>query len=234
MTRTLLLDNTLHPHLFGLARRWAHHLRGVPTDIVHAPSSRRLPDVRDYTHLVLTGSEASIQRWTPWMEREAECVRRAAGAGLRVLGSCFGHEMLVAALSGRDCVRRAEVPEIGWTSLEIVARDELLSGVPNPWIVFSFHLAEVATPIQAPWRVLARSARCETQILRFGDAPVWGIQGHPEISRRAAELATRAYLLLARRRGGVPRTSLRGMPADDQVFRDVTERFLAVAERRSG
>ncbi len=227
--RVLLLDNTLHPRLFILARRWQAHLAGRATDVVHAPTASELPCAGDYTHLVLTGSEASIARWTAWMEREAECVREAAACGLRVLGSCFGHEMLVAALSGRGHIRRAAGPEIGWRSLEVLARDELLSGVPDTWTVFSFHMDEVAVPLPPPWRVLARSAGCEAEVIRFGDAPIWGIQGHPEISRRTAEFAARAYLLLAHRRGGVPRPTRRGVGACDQTLRGVVERFLGAA-----
>jgi GMP synthase (glutamine-hydrolysing) len=232
--RVLLLDNTLHPRLFILAKRWEQHLRGVAVDVVHAPSARELPEVRAYTHLVLTGSEASILRPAPWMAREAEAVREATMAGLRVLGSCFGHQMLVSALSGSECLRRATRPEVGWTRIEVLADDELLRGLPNPWTVFSFHFDEVVAPPPHPWRVLGRSHDCATQILRFGEAPVWGIQGHPEISRRTAELATRAYLLLARRRGGVPRATLRRSPADDQAFFALVERFLADGEDRGG
>ncbi len=230
--RALLLDNTLHPRLFVLAKRWARHLPGVT--VVHAPSARDLPEVRAYTHLVLTGSEASILRPAPWMAREAEAVREATEAGLRVLGSCFGHQMLVSALSGPENLRRAADAEVGWTPIEIVADDELLRGLPNPWTMFAFHFDEVVAPPPRPWRVLGRSHDCEAQILRFGEAPVWGIQGHPEISRRATELAARAYLFLARRRGDMHRAPLQRPPAGDQVFSALIERFLAGGEGRSG
>ena len=78
MARVLVLDNTLHPRLFALGRRWAGGLGEASVDIVRVPLAGSLPNVRGYTHLVLTGSEASIPRWTAWMQREAECVREAA------------------------------------------------------------------------------------------------------------------------------------------------------------
>jgi len=169
----------------------------------------------------------------PWVDGEAELVRRAAASGVRILGSCFGHQMLVRALSGPECIARAAHPEVGWTPLEIVADDELLRGVPNPWTVFSFHFDEVVDA-PAPWRVLARSRDCATQILRYGDRPIWGIQAHPEISRRTAEFATRAYLLLACHRGGVPRATLRCPPADDQAFFALVSRFVGADAAWSG
>ncbi len=192
-----------------------------------------MPAIDGFTHLVLTGSEASILRWAPWMTREAELVRAAADNDVRMLGSCFGHQMLVAALCGREALQRAARPEVGWTALDVVGRDELTDGLPNPWTVFSFHFDEVAAPPPPPWRVLARSHDCGTQIIRWGSAAVWGIQGHPEISRRTAELATRAYLLVARRRGGVPRTTLQRSPADDQAFAGLVGRFLGGAACKS-
>ena len=229
--RVLLLDNTLHPRLFILAKRWSRLLGSAYVDVVHAPTMRVLPDLTAYTHLVVAGSEASILQWAPWMEREAEAVREGAALGLRMLGSCFGHQMLVASLSGVQYLRRSPHPEVGWIAVEIIGEDELLLGVPNPWTVFSFHLDEVAAPPPSPWRILARSGDCPTQILRFGDAPVWGIQAHPEISRRAAEVATRSYLLLARRRGGAPRRPLRRPAAGDQAFLTLVDRFLGDGAR---
>jgi GMP synthase-like glutamine amidotransferase len=230
--RVLLLDNTLHPRLFILAKRWGRPLRGVDVDVVHAPSACRLPDVGDYTHVILTGSEASILTPAPWMEREACAVREAAAAGVRVLGSCFGHQMLVYTLAWRRFLGRSARREVGWTPVEIVADDELLRGLPNPWTVFSFHFDEVVTPLPPPWRVLARTRDCAAQILRWGDAPVWGIQAHPEISRRTAELATRVVLLATQHRGGMPHAALR-RPRDGQIFFNLVGRFLGGEAGRS-
>jgi GMP synthase-like glutamine amidotransferase len=228
--RVLLLDNTLHPRLFILAKRWARQLPGVAVDVVHAPTAPALPDVGGYSHLILTGSEASILAPAAWMEREADAVRAAAAGGVRVLGSCFGHQMLVSSLAGPRFLRRAAHPEIGWTSVEILGDDELTRGLPNPWTVFSFHLHEVVAPLPAPWRILARTRDCAVEMVRWGDAPVWGIQAHPEISRRTAEFATRAVFLAVRRRGGVPRAALR-RPSDGQAFAGLVDRFLAGGTR---
>ncbi|MDD5646963.1 MAG: hypothetical protein PHW86_07320, partial [Candidatus Bipolaricaulis sp.] len=108
----LVLDNTLHPKLFSLGRRWAARLpHDVCVDIVHAPSALDLPDIDEYTHLILSGSQASVLRPSTWIRREAELVRMAADAGVRILGSCFGHELLVSSLSGPSYLRRAAKPE---------------------------------------------------------------------------------------------------------------------------
>jgi GMP synthase-like glutamine amidotransferase len=92
----------------------------------------------------------------PWVDGEAELVRRAAASGVRVLGSRFGHQMLVRALSGPGYVERAVNTEVGWTPLEFVVGSELLRGVPNRWTLFSFHFGEVSGA-PAPWPIFARS-----------------------------------------------------------------------------
>jgi len=228
--RVLVLDNTLHPKLFSLGRRWAARLpEDVYVDVVHAPSALDLPDIEEYTHLVLSGSQASVLRAPTWVRREAEFVRTAADIGVRILGSCFGHELLVASLSGPSYLRRAAKPEIGWTSLDIVEKDPLLQDIPTPWTVFAAHIVEVVSP-PPPWRVLARSRRCATHVLRYGEKPIWGIQAHPEIIRRSSEFAMRAHLLATQRWGGMPRTTWRRVPADLQAIRGLVTRFLADGE----
>ncbi|MDD5264204.1 MAG: type 1 glutamine amidotransferase [Candidatus Bipolaricaulis sp.] len=227
-SRVLLLDNTVHSRLFPLGERWAARLTSAArVDRVNASSAPRLPDVRDYTHLVLTGSEASVLKPPQWVRREAELVRTAAGSGVPILGSCFGHELLVWALSGPGYVARAARPEFGWTSVRIVERDSLLCGIPSPWTVFAFHVAEVVSP-PPPWRVLASSRKCATHVLRYGEKPIWGVQAHPEITRRSSEFALRAHLLVTQRRGGLPRTTWRRAPADLQAVSALVANFLDV------
>ncbi len=226
----LLLDNTLHPGLLPLGKRWAVRLASAArVDVVHAPTARELPDIRDYTHLILTGSEASVLKPPSWVRREAELVRTAADGDVRILGSCFGHELLVWALSGPESLTRAARPEFGWTSVDIVERDSLLCDVPSPWTVFAFHVVEVVSPPR-PWRVLATSRRCATHILRYGERPIWGIQAHPEITRRSSEFALRAHLLVTQHRGGLPRTTWGRVPADLPAVSALMTRFLT-AER---
>ncbi|MEN6370249.1 MAG: type 1 glutamine amidotransferase [Thermotogota bacterium] len=226
VTRVLLLDNTVHPRLFPLGKRWAARLASeASVAVVRAPTTRTLPDVRDYTHLVLTGSEASLLKPPAWVHREAELVRTATDGDVRILGSCFGHELLVWALSGPEYLTWAARPEMGWTSVDIVERDSLLRDVPSPWTVFAFHVAEVVSP-PPPWRVLARSSRCATHVLRYGEKPIWGLQAHPEITQRSSEFAMRAHLLVTQRQGGLPRTTWRRVPAGLQTFAALVTHFL--------
>ena len=223
--RLLLLDNAIHRRLLHPYRHWAQHVRAIPFDLVNVPSGCSIPSIDNYTHLLVAGSETSIVEPKSWFEPEAETIRAAVRRRLPVLGSCFGHQMLVYALSGPESLARAARPEIGWTALQILQDDDLLAGLPNPWHAFSYHFDEVVDPPN-PWRVLARSRDCATQVLRYEDLPVWGIQAHPEMPFLKACLFLGLYRLLVPRRRHV--VLQQGRPTnEDRVTNRIVARFLA-------
>jgi len=179
--RILILDGSINRSVYRPVEQWGRYLDGMPFDAVHLPTHQPVPSLDRYTHILLTGSEASFEEPDAWFDVEADIVRDAVDRGLAVLGSCFGHEMLVWALSGPDYVRRAPIPELGWVAIEIVEADPLIANLSSPWHTFAAHLDEVVDP-PPPWRILAANDVCAVQAIRFGDRPVWGIQPHPETS----------------------------------------------------
>jgi len=225
VTRVLILDASLHRDVYRPDEHWRALLGAVPADAVHLPSGRAIPPLDGYTHLIVTGSEASIVEPADWYEPAAETVRRAAGAGLRVLGSCWGHQLLALALSGPAFVRRSPTPEVGWIEVQRTERDELLADLPDRWFVFASHFDEVVDP-PAPWRALARSPRCAVQAMRWGDRPVWGVQAHPEIDPPTARVLLEGFLRYAPRHTAVVRPALAAAPRDDRTARPLVARFL--------
>jgi GMP synthase-like glutamine amidotransferase len=189
--RVLVLDGSIDRSVYRPVEQWARYLDAVRFDAVHLPSNVPVPSLDRYTHVLLTGSEASFERPEAWFETEADIVRDAVDRGLAVLGSCFGHQMLAWALSGPECVRRAPTPEVGWVAIDIVKADPLVADLPNPWHTFAAHLDEVVAP-PAPWCILAANDACAVQAMRYGDRPVWGIQPHPETSPEEAVFQMKA------------------------------------------
>jgi len=195
--RVLVLDNSTEHAVYRPVDEWARNFAGVPFDAVSVPLGEPIPPLDGYTHLLLTGSHASASEPAePWFEAEADVVRAAADRGLAILGSCFGHQLLAWALSGPSHVRRAPMPELGWTAVDILLKDSLFAGVASPWHTFAAHLDEVVDP-PTPWRVLAANESCAVQAMRYGDRPIWGIQPHPETrpdeARRQMERALTRY-----------------------------------------
>jgi len=225
MGRVLILDGSIYRDIYRPTEHWRALLGKNPSDSVHLPSGEAVPPLERYTHLIVAGSEASIVRPEPWFEVEADAVRRAAELGLAILGSCFGHQMLARALSGIGFVAASPTPEIGWIPVEVTATDALLADVAPRFWVFASHFDEVRDP-PAPWRVLARSAGCRVQAMRYGDRPIWGIQAHPEITPSDARILIEGFLRYAPQLAPQLRPALAAEPHDDGAAPDLVRRFL--------
>jgi len=223
----LIVDNAVHRFLFNPCWHWKAHLKGIDTQTVNVPSGAAIPPLDSFTHVILTGSRTSILEPKPWFEAEAELIREAVDRGIPILGSCFGHQMLVYALSGLEFLRQSDLPEVGWAEIEMVESDPLFEGLPNPWSTFVHHFDEAVDP-PAPWRKLGRTGHCDTHVLRFGDRPVWGIQPHPEISSRKARLFLRFMLLFGRKPVPHILRALRATPPRNDVAATVLRRFLSI------
>ena len=223
----LIADNAAHRFLFNPSWDWKARLKGIETETVNVPSGAAIPPLDGFTHVILAGSRTSILQPKPWFEEEAELIREAVDRGIPILGSCFGHQMLVYALSGSGFLQRADPPEIGWAEIEMVESDPLFDGLPNPWSTFVCHFDEAVDPPE-PWRKLGRTRRCDTHVLRYGDQPVWGIQPHPEISSRKAKLFVRFMLLFGRKPVRHILRALHTTPPRNDVADTVLRRFLSI------
>ncbi|MFO8072185.1 MAG: type 1 glutamine amidotransferase [Polyangia bacterium] len=229
--RVLILDGSIWPEIYRPTAEWRALLGEVPSDSVRISAGESVPDPSRYSHLIFTGSEASITKPEPWFEAGAEAIRRGAELGMPILGSCFGHQLLVRTLSGERCVAPCAEPELGWLQVEITARDELLDGLPDPFWVFVAHFDEVPDPPR-PWRVLARSDGCAVQAMRLGDRPIWGIQAHPEITPEDGRVLLEGFCRKAPDKAELVRPALEMQSRDDGVAAEIARRFLAAGPAR--
>lgn len=147
------------------------------------------PDSLDgYDGVFLSGSPHGAYEDIPFIHAEHELIERAAEMQLPVLGICFGSQILASALCGRDQVFRRDTCEIAYKDLPMTdsARGDLLfDDLGNSLHMFVWHNDEVRAN-HPDMSVLAYSDDCPNQIWRWRDAPIWGIQGHPEITRTQA------------------------------------------------
>ncbi len=229
--RVLIVDNAVHRFAFKPAWHWKGHLKGIQTRTFNVPSGHPAPDLDAFTHVILTGSEASILDPKSWFDAEAEMIREAVQQGIPILGSCFGHQMLVYALSGPQFLRRSQPPEIGWATIEMTGDDLLFDGLPNPWTTFVYHFDEVVDP-PAPWVKLGRTKYCDTHVLRYGEHHAWGIQAHPEISSRKAKFFLQAALVMGKKPVRHVLRALQTAPPRNDAADRILDRFLAVSPAR--
>lgn len=149
----------LGPEVPGLS------VAAVPVAEANAP----LPDPASFDGFVVSGSRWSAYDPEPWIGRLADWLRGAVAGGRPVLGICFGHQILAAALGGRVARR-------GWrVGVGVVAAPGLpgLSGLRG----HLWHQDQVvAVPPGA--RVVAAYAGCPVGALDYGRA--LSVQWHPE------------------------------------------------------
>lgn len=122
-------------------------------------------------------------------------LREVAEVGHPTFGSCFGYQLLVAALGGR-VAHDAESGEVGAYDVDLTddgRADSLFSSLPDRFVAQMGHLDRVVD-LPAGVRNLVRSDLCPYQALRVDGSPVWATQFHPELDQAANLHRYRAYI----------------------------------------
>jgi GMP synthase-like glutamine amidotransferase len=223
--RVAIIDNSINPSVYKPVEHWAAFLQ-APFASFRAPDGR-LPDLeKGFTHLILTGSEASIVEREDWVGSEVEFVRDALERGFPTLGSCYGHQLLALALCGPAHVRRCRRPEIGWHPIAVREKSGLL-GKEGIAYAFSSHFDEVIG-LDERFRVLASSADCPVQAFELKGRPAWGIQFHPEIDIPAAREYLQNLVDLGLETSPLFAEALGMSPRDSGLIRGIVRHFLGI------
>jgi GMP synthase-like glutamine amidotransferase len=233
MTRNVnvaIVDNSINPSIYTPVAHWSAFLECR----WQAFTARefQFPNLDDaFTHLILTGSEASILERERWVDEEVKLTLEAVGRNLPVLGSCWGHQLLVLALAGPAYLQRSESPEIGWIPVAIT-EDNTLMGKKGLEYVFSSHFDEVVD-LGDEFRVFASSEKCRVHAFQWGESPVWGIQSHPEMSIPDAQRYLRENVESKKKSFSHYRRALDSIPRDTGIIHAVIQNFLGHGESGS-
>jgi len=229
-SRLLIVDLSVNPAVYRPVQHWRPHVEalGVPVDVFRPADGKAPAELAPYSHAILTGSEASILADTGWIVRACELTRALAERGAKLLGSCFGHQMLARALSGREFVRRTPTPEFGWVELRKRGggtRDPLADALPARCHVYTSHFDEVF-PAPPGWDIVADTAGCACAVMRHAGGRSWGIQPHPEIDVEEGSALQASYLVSMPERREVLEAGWHPEPRDDRITAAVVRAFL--------
>ncbi|XP_062212067.1 gamma-glutamyl peptidase 5-like [Phragmites australis] len=186
-------------------------------------------EAASFDGFVISGSCSDAHGDEPWILALAELIRRLHAAGKRILGVCFGHQILCRALGGRTG-RSSKGWDIGVNCIHPTAAAARLFAplkLPIHMPVIEFHQDEVwELPPKA--EVLARSDKTGVEMFRFGDG-VMGVQGHPEYSKdilmSIADRLLRRNLILDCQ-VGVAKASFDVRQPDKDLWKKVCRGFL--------
>ncbi len=161
---------------------------GKKAEFVRVPKIAKIPSLSGYSHIIVSGSEASAVEDNIWDGMLAEAINEIVRLKKPLLGICYGHQFLTRAISGKACVRKSLTPEFGWGEIRLTKageRSDLFKGIIEPYCMLS-HYDEVCNlPIE--YKVLAYTSRCEVHAYRYKNLPVWGVQFHPEYGIRESD-----------------------------------------------
>ena len=180
MNRILFLDNSLPNDHYRPLIYWEPLLL-FPYDLFRVSEGLWPHELDSYSHILITGSAASVLDDTEWMQTEVDLIRKAVNQGKVILGSCFGHQLIARSLFGMDAVRIRENPEIGWPDIQIISGDPLFGESGRTLHSFIFHYDEVCGLPEEKATIIARSKECDVLIFKVKDRPVWGVQPHFEM-----------------------------------------------------
>jgi GMP synthase-like glutamine amidotransferase len=218
-----IVDNSIDPSIYRPVEHWGKFL-DVPVESFRAPEGRFPGLEGDFSHFILTGSEASILERDAWVEDEAGFIREAVARGCPILGSCYGHQLIALALGGPDRVQRAPRPEVGWYPIDILVKSDVL-GEEGRAYAFCSHFDE-AVGLVPDFHVLASTSACPIQAFKVAGRPVWGIQFHPEIDIPDARQFLRSLVGLGLPTSAFFEDALRAEPRDSGLIRTIVRRFL--------
>lgn len=88
----------------------------IPVQIFFPENDGHVPvNAKDYSGIVLLGSQRCVNDPLPWIHREMALVHNAFAWDIPVLGHCFGGQLMAKTLGAP--VRRNVWPNIGWSAL---------------------------------------------------------------------------------------------------------------------
>jgi GMP synthase (glutamine-hydrolysing) len=141
------------------------------------PGDLSLEEIRAFgpAGIVLSGGPASV------LDADSPDVDPGVfGLGIPVLGICYGLQLLVLRLGGR--VEASDDREYGRAHLKIERADPLLDGL-SPAVEHVVWMSHGDRVLSLPdgFEVIASSGNSPFAAVRHPDAPIWGLQFHPEV-----------------------------------------------------
>jgi len=141
---------------------------------------QRLPVAGAADAYVITGSRHSVYDELPWIKRLAVFLDGEIKAGKKVVGICFGHQLLAHFLGGE--VRPAASGwEVGVKETQICEQSGWMQPASDRINLLSSHKDQV-TMLPGGARIFASSANCRIAGFTMGDNVIT-FQGHPEFRK---------------------------------------------------
>jgi GMP synthase (glutamine-hydrolysing) len=169
--------------------------RIIPYDLLK--NTPTIEEIRRYDALMIGGSgEYYVSKGNlPGYEKVLDTLRAVVEHGHPTFASCFGFQLLVAALAGEISYDEQNM-EVGTYELTLTKsgqEDELFGRLPRNFLAQLGHKdrVEVVPPSVLN---LAINANSPSQSIRVPGKPIWATQFHPELSAGENRRRFRQYI----------------------------------------
>ena len=187
MVRILVIDNNIDPppgcaDIVQCLEQAGGPQAEVSVTVKRGPEQQIGKEHSDWDAVVVSGSKTEILDNAPWISAQMEFLKSLYRDRKPVLGICYGEQLLIRALGGDEYVRRTEHGEFGFTEIsctEEARQSPLFRGMDSKFYSYSYHFDE-AHKLPDGFLLMAKSDLCSVQAFERQDAPLWGIQFHPE------------------------------------------------------
>lgn len=160
--------------------------RGFTLTTTHWYKGESAPDLSEFDALIVMGGPMGVydEDIYPWLTTEKALIKRAIGAGKKVMGICLGAQLIADVLGAS--VSRNKYREIGWFPISTHASTEQhpVAAILNRCkTVFHWHGDTFELPANA--QLLASSEACQHQAFVIGNQ-IYGFQFHLETTETSA------------------------------------------------
>lgn len=199
--------------------------------VVKAVFRDEMPDdPESYCGTIVTGSPAMVTDREPWSEKSGAWLCRAVASGCRVLGVCYGHQLMAQALGGVAAYHPngMELGTFPVTLLPAASGHPLLPHLPAAFKANLVH-SQTVTALPPGATALAYGEGDPHQIVAYGPNAIT-LQFHPEFD----QAVTQSYIgLLAGTENPAARAREKrialGLPAGETPeAASILQRFVAV------
>ena len=169
---------------YGNFEQWIINKTNLPErlfSIYDVEGGEMLRHPGDFVAGIITGSHSMITERKTWMKTLGKWIIEAKYCNLPLLGICFGHHAIAAALGGKVQLRNTG-PEQGKITVSILKEgmnDPIFKGIESKFETYALHEQSI---IELPKNAIhfAKSNLDAFQSFKIGK--FYGIQFHPEFT----------------------------------------------------
>lgn len=141
-------------------------------------------DIHDADAYLITGSRHGVNDGYPWIDALEEFVRSLHKTQKKLIGICFGHQLIAQALGGK-VIKSQNGWGVGVLQYQVVCHKQWMNPAQDQFNLLASHQDQVVIlPPEA--QLLARSDFCPNYMMQIGNTMLT-VQGHPEFTKAYAE-----------------------------------------------